>query len=148
MNMNEDMVKYFMSLCENPLFRQGFMDFFTRMQKEGLDGARKFWELSASKSGLSDKAPDIFEQMIAFYSSLGFVPKKQYDDVVKENETLKAENEFLKNTIQELRLRMMAEGGEKARDAWQSIMDKQMEMNKEMAKNFLNFFKQKGDAGQ
>jgi regulator of replication initiation timing len=111
------------------------------MQQEGLEEARKFWERSPEKGNLSAHASELFEEMIAFYANLGFVPKSKFDELVKENAGLKKENEFLKKTIQELNIKVFEEGSAKVQDAWQNVIEKQMEINKEMAENFLDLFK-------
>jgi FtsZ-binding cell division protein ZapB len=80
--------------------------------------------------------------MVDFYIVLGFVPRSKYDEMLTENEKLKEENRFLRDTIRELQVNIFREGGEKVQQAWGTIIDKQLEMNKEIAKNFVELFKQ------
>lgn len=134
-----------MAFYENPATRQGFLAFFSKAQQEGMEAARKFWESSAAGQGKAAGAPELFEEMIAFYSSLGFVPKQKFDEVVKENKTLKEENEFLKKTLQELNLKVFEEGSNRVHEAWKDVVEKQMAMNKELAKGFLDIFNQSSD---
>lgn len=134
-----------MAFYENPATRQGFLAFFSKAQQEGMEAARKFWESSAAGQGKAAVAPELFEEMIAFYSSLGFVPKQKFDEVVKENKTLKEENEFLKKTLQELNLKVFEEGSNRVHEAWKDVVEKQMAMNKELAKGFLDIFNQSSD---
>lgn len=141
MYFNQDIIKNMMDLLTNPLFKKGFLDFFLKTQQEGIESARKFW------SGYYDKnlfpgAPDIFERMVDFYIVLGFVPRIKYDEVLKENEKLKEENSFLRDTIRELQLNIFKEGGDKVQKIWGTIIDKQLEMHKETSKNFFDLFKQ------
>ncbi len=140
--MNEDILKMLLDMYNNPLFKKGFHDFFMKMQNEGADSARNFWNFYPERDKLFSKTPDIFELMIDFYSNMGFVPRKMYEDVVKEKEVLKKENQFLKDMIAKLNLKIMTEGGEKVQEAWKSTVEKQMEVSKEMAKNFFELFKQ------
>ena len=140
--MNEDILKNIIDLYNNPFFKSSFLEFFMKMQQEGIDSAKKFWDLNPKKNNLSANASDIFENMISFYSNLGFIPKVKYDEVVKENEKLKKENEFLQNTIKELNLKVFTEGSTKIQEAWIETTNKQMEMAKEISKNFFDLFKQ------
>ncbi len=141
MYFNQDIIKNMMDLFANPLFKKGFFDFFLKMQQEGIESARKFWGGYYDKN-LFPNAPDIFEKMVDFYIILGFVPRMKYDELLKENEKLKEENRFLRDTIRELQLNIFKEGGEKMEEAWGTIIDKQLEMHKEIAKNFFELFKQ------
>ncbi len=140
--MNEGIIKNIIDLYSNPIFKSSFLEFSTIMQQEGVDAAKKFWDMNPKKNTLSDNTTEIFEQMTSFYSNLGFVPKTKYDEVVKENEKLKKENEFLEKTMKELNLKVFTDGSLKIQEAWREITDKQMEMAKDISKNFLDLFKQ------
>lgn len=129
-----------MELFSNPLFKMGFFDFFVKMQQEGIEGARKFWPLYGNKNPFPDAA-EIYERMVDFYIILGFVPKAKYDQAVKECKRLEEENKFLKGTIQELQLTLFTEGGEKVQHIWQGIIEKQLEANREVTKNFFEVFR-------
>lgn len=139
--MNDDLFKNLISLYNNPLFQQTFSNYLMKMQQEGLEAARKYWQFFPEKNRFADSTPALFDQMIDFYSNLGFVSHKKYDEVVKQNEELKKENDFLKETIQKLNFQVMTEGGVKMQEAWKSTMDKQMEVSKEIAKSFFDLFK-------
>ena len=145
--MYEDCYKYFLDLYSNPLFKKGFFDFFLKMQQEGIEAARKYWTTYAEKSGASPFAPDMFEKLVDFYIVLGFVPRQKYDEVLKDVERLKEENRFLRSTISELQVNIFKEGGEKAQEVWRDIVDKQFEMNKEIAQDFFELFRQLKAAG-
>jgi hypothetical protein len=139
---NEALFKSIMSLFNDFLFRKGFFDFFQVMQRDGIEAARMFWHTYPYKNLYSPNALDMYEKIIDFYWSLGFAPKAKYDEVFKEHEKLYNANTFLRETIMQTQLKMFAEGGEKAREAWKSIIDKQIEMNKEIAKNLFELFRQ------
>jgi len=139
---NEELFKSIMSLFNDFLFRKGFFDFFKIMQREGIEAARKFWHSYPYKNVFIPNALDMYEKMIDFYMSIGLAPKAKYDEVSKEHEKLHYENTFLRETIQQLQLKMFVEGGEKVREAWKSTIDKQIEMNQEIAKNFFELFSQ------
>lgn len=143
--MNEDIARLLTDLYSNPLFRKGFIDFFVKFQQDGIDAARKFWEGYPSKDKLFEGAPQLFEQMVSFYSSMGFVPARKHEEVVKERDELKRENEFLKQTIKEMQVKIFTEGSAKMQESWAAILEKQMEVNKELAKDFIKFFGKKGD---
>ncbi len=144
--MNEDVTKLLLDLYNNPLFRKGFLDFLMKLQQDGIEAARKYWDAYPSKDRLFEGAPQLFEQMISLYSGMGFVPLKKYEEVVKERDELKKENEFLKNTVREMQLKVFAEGGAKMQEAWRGIVEKQMEMSRDIAKDFFKLFEQKGES--
>lgn len=143
--MNPELLRAILAFYQNPATQRGFLQFFSLVQQEGMEAARKFWESSASGEAKAVVAPELLEQMISFYSSLGFVPKRQFDEVVKENESLKKENEFLKKTIQEVNFKVFEEGSSRMHDVWKDVMTKQMDLNKELAKGFLDLFTQSKD---
>lgn len=136
---NEEMVKNFTNALSNPLFKMNFFEFYKKMQQEGIDAAKKFWSMNPATSNLF-ATPEIFEKMIDFYIILGFVPSYKYDKLLRENEKLREENKLLKNAMQDLQYNIFKEGGEKAQQTWTDIMDKQFEMNREIAKNFFDMF--------
>ncbi len=139
---NEELLKSIMNLFNDFLFRKGFFDFFQKIQLEGVEAARSFWHSYPYKTVFYPSAGDIYEKMIDFYISLGLTSKVKYDEVSEEHRKLHYQNAFLRETIMQLQLKMFTEGGEKVREAWESIIDKQIEMNRENAKNFLEFFRQ------
>ena len=139
---NEEIIKSMMEIYSNPLFKNGFSDFFQKMQKEGIEAARKFWNLSPERNNLFPGASELFEKLVDFYIVLGFVPKVKYDEAVKENEKLKYENIFLRDTIKQLQMNLFKEGGEKIHGVWKDVIDKQLGMNREIAKDFFELFRQ------
>jgi hypothetical protein len=143
--MNQEFMRNWLQLWENPLFTQRFFEFFASMQQVGLETARKTWEANYRGDSLYGKPADLFEPMIAFYSSLGFVPKKQHDEVLAENERLKQENECLKKTLRELNLKIFTEGSLQVQKMWKETAQKQIEMSAEVAKEFFDVFKPHGE---
>lgn len=129
-----------LDLFTNPIFRKGFLEFFIKTQEEGIEAARKFWKLYADNSLMPD-AENLYERMVDFYISLGFVPKNRYDEIARERRQLEEENRFLKETIREIQLRVLSEGGDKIRDLWEGTIDKQLEANRELSKNFYELFR-------
>ena len=138
---NDECSMKMLELFTNPLFKKGFFDFFLTMQQEGIEAARKFWGGYANKNSFPN-AMDMYERMVDFYIILGFVPKIKYDEVLNENKSLKDENRFLRDTIRELQSSLFTEGGERVQQIWNGIIDKQLEANKEIAKNFFELFRQ------
>jgi hypothetical protein len=139
---NEGMTRQCTDLFTNPLFKMGFFDFFLKMQQEGIEAARRFWGGYAEKNNMMPGAMDMYERMIDFYIILGFVPRVKYDQVLSENKNLQDENRFLRDTIRELQVNLFTEGGEVAQQIWHSSIDKQLELHKEIAKNFFELFRQ------
>jgi hypothetical protein len=84
----------------------------------------------------------MYERMIDFYIILGFVPRVKFDAMAKENKNLKEENKFLRDAMRELQLNLFKDGGEKAQQIWNDSIDKQLDLHKEIAKNFFEIFRQ------
>ena len=140
MQNHEEMIKNMLDLFTNPLFKMGFSEYFLKMQQEGIEAAKKFWSLSPYSKAFP-YSQDMYERIVDFYIVLGFVPRLKYDEVLNENKNLKAENQLLKNMIKDLQLNIFTEGGEKAQQLWHGIIDKQMEMNSEIANNFFEILR-------
>ena len=130
-----------MDLFSNPLFKMGFFEFFLKTQQEGIEAARKFWSSYGERNNFFPNAGDMYERIVDFYIILGFVPKTKYDEVLKENKSLQEENKFLRDTIRELQLNLFREGGEKIQEIWQSSINKQLELNEWLAKDFFELFR-------
>ncbi|KWT83692.1 hypothetical protein [Candidatus Magnetominusculus xianensis] len=139
--MNENFLSDLAALYSNPLVKNMFMDYFTRMQQEGAQAAAKLFNTAPAKKDLFGMGPDVFEKMAEFYSGFGCVPRKKYDEVMEENEALKKENSFLKEVVQKMNLKMFEEGSRGIQEAWQEGLAKQLEMSKDMAKTFFDLFK-------
>lgn len=137
---SEEAWKQMMELFSNPLFKKSLFDFNAKMQTEGIEAAKKFWNMNPARDSFPF-GPEMFEKMTDLYIILGFVPHYKYDEVAKEKEGLKKENEFLRETIKQLQMNLFSEAGEKAQKVWESIISKQFEMNKDLSKNILELFK-------
>lgn len=137
--MNPDQWKQMMDLFANPMFRQGAGEYFSKMQQDGLEAARKFWGTTSYASTFPD-AQQMMERMADFSRAMGFVPLAEHQALQKEMERLNAENRMLRDTIRELQQSFIAEGGAKAQQAWKDVIEQQMEMNREVAKNFFDAF--------
>ena len=142
MSPSEDTTKQMMDMFTNPLFKIGFFDFFLKMQAEGIDAARKFWLAYADKNAMVPNNGEMFERMVDFYITLGFVPRVKYEDALKENKNLKAENKFLRDAMHELQQGLFNEIGEKGQQMWDRTIDNQLELNKEITRNFFEVFRQ------
>jgi hypothetical protein len=143
--MTDDFLKTLLDLYNNPFFKKGFHDFFTMVQQDGVEAAKKFWDISPAKQSLFPNTSEIFVKMVDFYRNLGFVPLNKYEEVVKENEQVKKENQFLKDTINDLNQKIFTEGGKAMQELWKTNLDKHIEMSKEIAKGFMDIFKQTGE---
>jgi regulator of replication initiation timing len=84
----------------------------------------------------------MMERMADFYQSLGYVPQAKYESLLKEYAALKAENQMLADTLRDLQQRFAAENSAKAQQAWQEVVDKQLEMSREVTKSFFDVLKQ------
>lgn len=139
--MNEEIMKMMMEFYGDPNYQKGFMDFFVKVQQEGIEAARKSWLQGAAKEKMNPQASEIFEQMMSFYSGLGFVPKQKHDEVVEENRRLKEENELLRRTIRELNMKVFSEGNARVQEAWSEVVEKQMEIGGQMAQSIIDLLK-------
>ncbi|RMD57364.1 MAG: hypothetical protein D6828_03840 [Nitrospirae bacterium] len=106
-----------------------------------MEAAKKYWMSQPKENKIFENAPAFFDQLIEFYSNFGFVPKSKYDELLKEKEKLEKENKLLKDTIQQLNMKVMTEGSVKLQETWKEIIDKQTELSKEIAKSFFEIFK-------
>ena len=129
-----------LDLFSNPLFKMEFLDFFLKTQQEGIEAARKFWTLNADNS-VFPNAVDMYERMVDFYILLGFVPKAKYHKILQKKERLEEENKFLRDTLSELQASLLTEGGERVEQIWQENIDKQLDANREIGKNFFELFR-------
>jgi regulator of sigma D len=148
-SQTEEFMKSLLDLYSSPLFKQGFPEFFLRVQQEGIEAAKQFWDISPLRRSLFPNTSKIFEKMIDFYLNLGFVPFTRYEEVVKENKRLKNENkqlekqtQFLKDIIKDLNQKVFTEGGKAMQELWKTSIDKHIEMSREIAKGFLDIFTQ------
>ena len=139
--MTEQQMRMMMEMFSNPMFKQGANEFLKIAQQQGLEAANKFWGIS-SESQAFPSMDKMMERASEFYQTMGFVPQAKYEELMKENATLKNENQMLRDTIRDLQQRFMAENGAKAQQAWQEIVDKQLDMSREVTKSFFDVLKQ------
>ncbi len=139
--MTEQQMRLMMEMFSNPMFKQGANEFLKIAQQQGIEAANKFWGIS-SESQPFPGADKMMERMGDFYQNFGFVPQAKYDDLQKENANLKNENQMLRNALGELQQKYMAENSAKAQQAWQEIVDKQLDMSREVTKSFFDVLKQ------
>ena len=139
--MTEPQMRMMLEMFANPMFKQGANEFLKIAQQQGIEAANKFWGIS-SESQAFPGVDKMMERMADFYQTLGFVPQAKYDELMKENASLKNENQLLRNTIGDLQQKYMAEHGAKAQQAWQEIVDKQLNMSREVTKSFFDVLKQ------
>ena len=139
--MTEQQMRMMLEMYSNPMFKQGANEFLKIAQQQGIEAANKFWGIS-SESQAFPGIDKMMGRMSELYQTMGFVPQAKYDELVKENSTLKNENQMLKSTLGELQQKYMAEHGAKAQQAWQEIVDKQLDMSREVTKSFFDVLKQ------
>jgi len=139
-SQSEEFMKSLLDFYRNPLFKRGFPEFFLRVQQEGIEAAKQFWDISPLRRSLFPDTSEIFEKMLDFYLNLGFVPFTKYEEVMKENRRLKNENEqlgkqirFLKDIIKDLNKRVFTEGGKAMQEVWETSIEKHIEMSREIA---------------
>lgn len=140
--VKEEAIDYMEELFARPLFKRGFLEFFSKMQQEGIEAAKRFWNLSHDGDGVVPKAPELFERLIDFYIILGFVPRQRHERALGENEKLKRENKVLTDILRELYCSVYGNGWNQMQEVWEEIMDRQREMNRDMEDMFLAFLSQ------
>ncbi len=138
--MYNDFAKLILNLNSDPDFQKSFLQFFVKMQQGGAGEAKEFWEKKCQTQAFENTS-EMFEQITKLYSTLGFVPQKEYDKVLKENEKLKEENVFLKNTLKELNMKVFSQGSKEMQDALSQTFEKQVNAGKELAESFFDIFK-------
>jgi hypothetical protein len=139
--MTEQQMRMMIEMFSNPMFKQGANEFLKIAQQQGMEAANKFWGIS-SESQAFPSMDKMMERMADFYQTLGFVPLAKYDELMKQYTSLKAENQLLTDSIRELQQRFIAENSAKAQQAWQEVVDKQLEMSREVTKSFFDVLKQ------
>jgi len=139
--MTEQQMRMMMEMFNTPLFKQGANEMLKAAQQQGMESVNKFWGVTTEKE-IFPGAEKMMERMTEFYQTMGFVPQARVDEIMKENTTLKNENQMLRDTIRDLQHRFMAENGAKAQQAWQEVVEKQLEMSREVTKNFFDVLKQ------
>jgi hypothetical protein len=139
--MTEQQMRTMIEMFSNPMFKQGANEFLKIAQQQGMDAANKFWGISSENQAFPG-VDKMMERMAEFYQTLGFVPQAKYDELMKQYASLKSENQMLSDTIRELQQRFIAENGAKAQQAWQEVVDKQLEMSREVTKSFFDVLKQ------
>ena len=139
--MDKECSTQMQDLFANPLFKTGFFDFFLKMQQEGIEAARRYWTGNVAAAGIYPNALEAYERLADFYVIFGFVPRLKYEQALSENRSLTQENKFLRDTIKELQQNFIREGNEAAQQIWHRSIDKQLEVNKEFAKNFFEIFR-------
>jgi regulator of replication initiation timing len=139
--MTDPQMRMMLEMFANPMFKQGANEFLKIAQQQGMEAANKFWGIS-SESQAFPGVDKMMQRMAEFYQTLGFVPQAKYEDLMKENANLKNENNLLRDSIRDLQQRFMAENGAKAQQAWQEVVDKQLEMSREVTKSFFDVLKQ------
>ena len=107
-----------------------------------MEAARKAWNLP--KGTPFGSPEEFYAKMEEFSALMGFVSSAKYDELRKENEKLKKENDLLKDMVRELQNNLYKEGAEMARQSWQNLIEKQLEVNKDLAKSFFDQFKDSG----
>jgi hypothetical protein len=137
----EESIDYMEELFSKPFFKRGFLEFFSKMQQEGIEAAKRFWNLYHDDDGLGPRAPELFEKLVDFYIFLGFVPRQRHERALVENEKLKRENKVFTDILRELYCSVYGNGGKHMQEVWEEIMDRQREMNRDMADVFLAFFR-------
>lgn len=145
---NEEILRSVGNLFADPLFKRDFFDFLLIMQREGVEAAKRSCNFSPVSKAILPNALEIYEKLVDFYIIFGFVPCNKYDQALRDNEQLRQENKFLKDTIREMQFNIFQQGGEMMQETCREITGRQLEMHQEMGKNFLEFFRQLQEGGR
>lgn len=139
--MTEQQIRMMIETFSNPMFKNGANEFLKIAQQQGIDAANKFWGISSQSQAFPD-VEKMMGNMAEFYQSLGFVSQTKYDELMQQFTSLKADNQMLSDSIRELQQRFIAENSAKAHQAWQEVVDKQLEMSRNVTKSFFDVLKQ------
>ena len=139
--MTEQQIRMMIETFSNPMFKHGANEFLKIAQQQGIDAANKFWGISSQSQAFPD-VEKMMGNMAEFYQSPGFVSQTKYDELMQQFTSLKADNQILSDSIRELQQRFIAENSAKAHQAWQEVVDKQLEMSRNVTKSFFDVLKQ------
>ena len=139
--MTEQQIRMMIETFSNPMFKNGANEFLKIAQQQGMEAANKFWGISSQSQAFPD-VDKMMGSMAEFYQSLGFVSQTKYDELMQQFTSLKADNQMLSDSIRELQQRFIAENSAKAHQAWQEVVDKQLEMSRNVTKSFFDVLKQ------
>lgn len=139
--MTEQQIRMMIETFSNPMFKNGANEFLKIAQQQGMEAANKFWGISSQSQAFPD-VDKMMGSMAEFYQSLGFVSQTKYDELMQQFASLKADNQLLSDSIRELQQRFIAENSAKAHQAWQEVVDKQLEMSRNVTKSFFDVLKQ------
>ena len=139
--MTEQQIRMMIETFSNPMFKNGANEFLKIAQQQGMEAANKFWGISSQSQAFPD-VDKMMGSMAEFYQSLGFVSQTKYDELMQQFASLKADNQLLSYSIRELQQRFIAENSAKAHQAWQEVVDKQLEMSRNVTKSFFDVLKQ------
>jgi hypothetical protein len=139
--MTEQQMRMMMEMFSNPMFKHASTEFLKVAQQQGMEAANKFWGISKENNAFPG-VEKMMEQMAEFYQTIGYVSQAKYDELMSQYTSLKAENQMLSDSIRELQQRFIAENSAKAQQAWQEVVDKQLEMSREVTKSFFDVLKQ------
>ena len=135
--MTPEQMRQMFEAFADPAFSKGYGEFLGIMQQQGLEAARKFWGETRVNSAFPP-ADEMLEHMQELYAAMGFVPLARYQALQAERDKLKTENKALRDTIAALQQNLAGENAAKAQQAWQEIVDKQLEMSREVSKSFFD----------
>ena len=139
--MTEQQIRMMIETFSNPMFKNGANEFLKIAQQQGMEAANKFWGISSQSQAFPD-VDKMMGSMAEFYQSLGFVSQTKYDELMQQFASLKADNQLLGDSIRELQQRFIAENSAKAHQAWQEVVDKQLEMSRNVTRSFFDVLKQ------
>ena len=139
--MTEQQMRMMLEMFSNPMFKQGANEFLKIAQQRGIEEANKFWGVSTESQSIPG-VDKMMAQVGDFYKNMGFVPQAKYEDLMKENANLKNENQLLRTSINELQQKYMAEHGVRAQQAWQEVVEKQVNMSRDATKGFFDMLMQ------
>lgn len=141
MKNNEDLFKNMLDLFANPLFRKGFFEFTSKVQHEGIEAAKRFWDISDYSEGFPYSG-DMLERFLNWHEAAGFVSCVKHKELLQENAALKTENKILRSIINDFQCNLFNQGGEKAQQVYHDLIDKQLKMNAEATNTFFEAIRQ------
>ncbi len=117
--------------------RNPYSQVLLSLQRAALASATQSWNRAEGK--IFPDPWQLYRLANDFSMALGFVPVAKYDQLLRENEELREENSCLKKIVQDLKFNFLQESGEQMQEVWRTLTQRQLELNREMGKNFLDF---------
>lgn len=124
-----------------PEFAQAWQQFASYAQQQSWENTQKILSKNAAEQ-FSEFTEPYLSQMKSMFDAMGYVPKAEHDKALQQIAQLKSENDLLKTTLRDLQQTFFNEATTKSQQAWKEMLEKQLEVNREISRGFFDALKQ------